>query len=112
LRAKAAGRGMGSGMATVWRQRHRPGGAVGAACPCVRDAWCERIAGWRFGKGGPRRMDQRTEAGLGVRARQGRGAAGARSGRPGLKPFRLAPFDRVFLQLFQLKWTKWIIGKL
>jgi hypothetical protein len=23
-----------------------------------------------------------------------------------LKPFRLTPFDPVFLQLFQLKWTK------
>jgi hypothetical protein len=91
----ASGRGMGSGMAMVRRQRHRPSGAVGAACPCVRNAWCERIGPeWRFGKGGPRRMDKQTEAGLGVRARQGRGAGGAqrrrdgaRSGRPGLKPF-------------------------
>jgi hypothetical protein len=61
---------MGSGMATVRRQRHRPGGAVGAAYPCVRNAWCERIGPeWLFGKGGPWHMDQQTEAGLGVRAR-------------------------------------------
>jgi hypothetical protein len=33
LRSKAAGRGMGSAMATVWRQRHRSGGAVAAARP-------------------------------------------------------------------------------
>jgi hypothetical protein len=69
--------------------------------------------------GRPRRTDHRTEAGLGVRAQHGRGASnarrrrdGAHSGCQGLKPFRLAPFDRVFLQIFQLKWTKWIIGKL
>jgi hypothetical protein len=54
-----------------------------------------------------------------VRAQHGRDTGGARrrrdgarSGRQGLKPFRLAPFDRVFLQIFQLKWTKWIVGKL
>jgi hypothetical protein len=54
-----------------------------------------------------------------VRAQHGRDTGGARrrhdgarSGRQGLKPFRLAPFDQVFLQIFQLKWTKWIVGKL
>jgi hypothetical protein len=94
---------MGSGMATVRRQRHRLGGAVGTACPCVRDAWCKRIGPeWRFGKGSPRRMDQRTEAGLSVRARQGRGAAGARRRHDGARalerqrqnPFQPACFDR------------------
>jgi hypothetical protein len=30
----------------------------------------------------------------------------------GLKPFRLTPFDRAFLQLFQLKWTKRSTAKL
>jgi hypothetical protein len=31
---------------------------------------------------------------------------------PGLKPFRQTPFDRVFLQIFQLKWTKRSTAKL
>jgi hypothetical protein len=32
---------------------------------------------WRFGNAGPRRMDQRTKAGLGVQAQRGRGATRA-----------------------------------
>jgi hypothetical protein len=56
--------------------------------PCARGTWrTGKGPGWRFGKGGPRRMDQRTKAGLGVRAKQGRGDAGAmaRSGCQGVK---------------------------
>jgi hypothetical protein len=44
LRSKAAGHGMGNGMATVRQQRHRPGGAVGAARP-VR-ARCVALGEW------------------------------------------------------------------
>jgi hypothetical protein len=49
---------------------------VGAAPPV--HAWhTGRGPGWRFGKGGPRRMDQRTKADLSVQAQQGRSAADA-----------------------------------
>jgi hypothetical protein len=57
-------------------------------------------------------------AGLGVWAQEVPGAGGARCRRDGAlwdvkeKLFRLPSFDRVFLNFFQLKWTKWIIGKL
>jgi hypothetical protein len=36
------GHGMGGGLATVRRQRHRPGGTIGTTCPCAWGAWPER----------------------------------------------------------------------
>jgi hypothetical protein len=57
----------------------------------------------RTGTTVPRCMDRRAEAGLGARATQARRRA---LWTPRLKPFRLTPFDRVFLQLFQLKWAE------
>jgi hypothetical protein len=57
-------------------------------------------------------MDRQEEAGLGVRpsgvaarvARDTGATACALDAKA--KPFRLTPFDRVFLQLFQLKWAE------
>jgi hypothetical protein len=60
-------------------------------------------------KGGPRRIDQRAKAGLDVRVRRDRDAgrcatpASRAWARSALFEFRLARFEPVFLQIFELK---------
>jgi hypothetical protein len=97
----------------VRRRRHRPGGAGRCGRPvrvgCVaRGEW----AWMAVRKGGPRRIDQRAKAGLGVRVRRDRDAgrcvtpASRAWARPALSKFRLALFEPVFLQIFEQKWSK------
>jgi hypothetical protein len=69
----------------------------------------------RTGKKGARRMDQWTQAGLGVRVRRRTVTKptwpGATSRAPafprmlGARPFGVASFRRVFLKIFELKWA-------
>jgi hypothetical protein len=70
----------------------------------------EERAGMAVHKGGPRRMDQWAKAGLGVRLQRDRGAGRCATSRAWARstPFkiRLALFERVFLQIFELKWSK------
>jgi hypothetical protein len=90
---------------------------VGATPPVC--AW--RVATWETAgmavrKGGPRRMDQRAKAGLGMWVQ--RDSSVGRCATPASRttshawarsaPFeiRLALFERVFLQIFELKWPK------
>jgi hypothetical protein len=61
-------------------------------------------------KGGPRRMDQRAKAGLGVRVWRDRDVSRCVTSRAwarsALFEFRLALFELVFLKIFELKWSK------
>jgi hypothetical protein len=88
-------------------------GRRGAGTAALRPVEAAHVAPRkRAGTAVPQRMDRRAEAGLGVRpsgvaarvARDTGATACALDAKA--KPFRLTPFDRVFLQLFQLKWAE------
>jgi hypothetical protein len=103
---------MGARSAVRTVARGWPSGEVGATPPvrAWRVATVDR-ARMTVHKGGPRRMDQRAKSGLSVRVRRDRdaGQCATPTSRPwarsALFEFRLALFEPVFLQIFELKWA-------